>query len=206
MSYSPAPATSYDTPAPLPAGYNPAPNYSLGQDGIVEYAEPTAPQFAPQPVPIDRGYGVNTSNEVYYTDPAATQRVEEPVFDRFDAALEEAIQSERSFEVYQPRPAQPAPATYAPAPTSFAPVSQPSALPRAQPGYGVVDGDFVYISAEDIANGATAPTPTPAGPAADSYGIPVPVTGSGIPVGTPSTYSAPRGVDVQNGISIPNLN
>lgn len=218
--YSPTPASAYDTPAPLPEGYNPAPNYSLGQDGIVEYAEPRAPQYAPQPVPVSRRGAYNTDSEVYYTDPGATQRVQEPVFDRFDAALDEAIQGEGGY----PQPAA-NPTTYAPAPINYSPAPMPverapayapqpsrqpsapfSAAPLGQPGYGVVDGNFVYISAEDIANGATAPSPTPAGPAADSYGIPVPVTGSAIPAGTPSSYSAPRGVDVMNGIPSINLN
>ncbi len=53
--------------------------------------------------------------------------------------------------------------------------SQP--LPRSQPGYAVIEGDLVYISAEDIANGAV-----------------------GRPVADPVEF------DPLNGTSIPNLN
>lgn len=75
----------------------------------------------------------------------------------------------------------PAPSFTAPAPTvkrsSTAITSSHQPLPRSQPGYAVIGGDLVYISAEDIANGA---------------------------VGRP--VAEPIKSDPLNGTSIPNLN
>lgn len=104
-------------------------------------------------------------------------------------------------------PVAPVAPVYSPAPVSARVPSTPApSAPLGQPGYAVVDGNFVYISAEDIAAGATPPSPVAGVETFESYGTPTPIAGSAIPLDTPSTYSAPRGVDVQNGIAIPNLN
>ena len=105
------------------------------------------------------------------------------------------------------QPIAPTPVAYAPAPISYeapsivtplpvrAPVSVPSAavptgaLPRSQPGYAVVNGDFVYISAEDIARGAVVQPPVGN---AEAYGVPTPIASPRVPSGTSQTYTAPN--------------
>ncbi len=76
--------------------------------------------------------------------------------------------------------AQPVAPAFSPMPTASrntAPSGPAQPLPRTQPGYAVINGDLVYISAEDIAKGSI---------------------GQGA--------QGPIGGEVMNGIKIPNLN
>ena len=131
----------------------------------------------------------------YEAAPAAMTYEAAPAAMSYEAApmSYEAAPAAMSYET-APMSFEPAPISFQPAPMAK-PVAAPAVAPmpvatrsagpavpanlgaRSQPGYAVVNGDLVYISAEDIANGSAA-----------------------------RTTQGPVGGEVMNGIKIPNLN
>lgn len=192
MAYTPAPVT-YE---PAPVAYQPAPISYETMPMAVESAPVTyqaAPMMEPAPVYTPAPIGAD------YTSAPITYEAA-PMIEPVPAAYAPVPAS----MTYQAAPMV-APA-YTPEPVALRAPTAAASLPRDQPGYAVVDGNFVYISAQDIARGATAPSPVANVENALGYGVPTPVTSSAIPVGTPQSYSAPRGVDVMNGIPMIDLN
>jgi len=162
--------------------------------------------------PAEPTYALDANGVVYFADPGATQPISGAVFETREAAARAApAPTQRTIQhsapiaaapVYQPAPAiqpiTPAPVAYAPAPQApvvyqaptvtaplpaRAPAAPAAALPRSQPGYAVVNGDFVYISAEDIARGATVSPPVGSG---EAFGVPTPIASQNAPVNVPS--------------------
>ncbi len=228
IAVAPVVTQTYEAPAPVfvaPTVAAPAPIPAV--QTIIQPQEPA--------------YALDSDGIVYFADPEATQPISGAVFETREAAArslpavtQRTIQQAAPIAaapVYQPaplvQPIAPAAVTYAPAapapvvyqsPTTAttplptrAPASPAAALPRSQPGYAVVDGNFVYISADDIARGATVSAPVGSGAA---YGVPTPIATSSVPVAAPQSFDVPNGANALstrppielNGIPSLNLN
>jgi tetratricopeptide (TPR) repeat protein len=168
------------------------------QPEMIKYA-PAQPALLPAPMPAP----VPVQSGVIYQNDAMAAPVEVVVPSQAAPLTYQPapISYQPAPIAYQPTPAAisyeaaPAPVTtrYEPAPMvkPTAPTVSPTPiatrntgatgpaqpLARSQPGYAVVNGDLVYISAEDIANGSTA-----------------------------RSTQGPVGGEILNGIKIPNLN
>lgn len=172
-----APATTYHSADPVVTA--PAALYQPMPVAPVQY-EPAPITYTPAPVSYE---------------PAQTSYEPAPVI--FQPEPTTYAPAPIQYQEIQAAPA-PIPTTYQAAPTApaYSPTPsvarQPSApaqpLTRTQPGYAVVGGDLVYISAEDIANGTVPPAP------------------AGAALNVPSSYGLPGRSDTLNGIEIPNLN
>ncbi len=155
---------SLSTTTPQPALATTAITLPSSEITPVPVYQPTTP-LAPVHVEVPAQINIAT----YQAEPIAYQATPTPSVPSRVPALKPA-----------PKITTPAPSFTAPTPTvkRSSAASLPSQpLPRSQPGYSVIGGDLVYISAEDIANGAI-----------------------GRPVADPIIS------DPLNGTSIPNLN
>ncbi len=165
------------------------PTYALGADGTIYYADPDGTQ------PI--------SERVFETREAAEQGLPAAAHRTISSFAPTALAPIEAAPVtFTPAPAiqpiapapivNPTPTIAAPAPISVPVPSISTAtpapagpLPRTQPGYAVVNGDFVYISAEDIARAAgtqsaTQSTVIPA-PAPQSFNVPTSIDAPALP-------------------------
>lgn len=183
------------------------PTYALDSNGIVYYADPDATQ------PISERL-FESPEAAALSAPAVTQRVIPGTTPISTASIAPAPINFQSI----PTVVAPAPTTFAPAPVFtqpteiVAPIPAPLpapvpiinptaaapsvALPRTEPGYAVIDGDFVYISAEDIARAS---------------GGAAPVAPVGVPLAPQQSFTAPTiGVPVNPPLielnGIPNIN
>ena len=189
---------TFAAPAPLPA---PIPLAPITVTPIVTAPAP-APVIQSNVQPSEASYGLDSDGVVYFSDPDATQRVTGQVFESREAAALAApavtqrvisgtapIAAAPAFAAPAPAYVDPAP-VFAPAPTFAAPAPAPAvnadvaatttALPRTSPGYAVIDGDFVYISAEDIARagGSAASVASPSTPVVTQQSYTAPALGT----------------------------
>ena len=186
-----APTPVFVAPAPVapaPVVQFEEPTYALDTNGTVYYADPEATQ------PINETL-FETREAAESAAPVVSPRIIDsvalptvaPVFEPVAPIYQPApvaVTPAPVFEPVAPTPiaTTPAPVIYEPpviAAPSPLPVTAPAvntaiaaptgALPRTSPGYAVVNGDFVYISAEDIARAGggaapVAPTIAPVAP------------------------------------------
>ena len=199
----PAPLLVAPTPvAPAPIAQVEEPTYALDANGVIYFADPEGTQPINETLFETREAAESAAPAISQrTIPGVTPIAPAPVFQPVAPVYQPAPATSTLAPVFEP--VAPAPVTYAPAPVTYEapsiaaplPAATPvvntavlapnAALPRTEPGYAVVNGDFVYISAEDIARagGAAAPVTSPSVPVAPQQSFTAPSLGG--PVNPP---------------------